>query len=288
MKIAITGGTGFIGRHVLAALQDYCSHQIVIAARTLPCTLQLKSNISVVRLDLNEDTSDAYSCLGEPDLLIHLAWEGLSDFKSTAHFEKELPKQYSFLKNMVVSGTKSIFVTGTCLEYGLLSGELHEDMPCEPTTVYGLAKDSLRQQLSYLKKEYEFKLTWARIFYIEGDSETRPSLFSSLRCNSIAGEEFFNMSQGDQLRDYLSVDTVARLIVSLALKMLDVGKVNLCSGNPVSVRSLVEARIIENGWKIKLNLGYYPYPDYESMAFWGSTKKLNRILQDEAIYTCET
>ena len=37
-------------------------------------------------------------------------------------------------------------------------------------------------------------------------------------------------------------------------------------------------RIVENNWNIKLNLGYYPYLDYEPMAFWGDRKKLDYCL----------
>ncbi len=48
----------------------------------------------------------------------------------------------------------------------------------------------------------------------------------------------------------------------------DIGAINICSGNPISVRKLVEHWLNENAWKIELNLGYYPYPDYEPMAFW--------------------
>jgi len=54
--------------------------------------------------------------------------------------------------------------------------------------------------------------------------------------------------------------------------------VNVCSGRPVSVRRLVEGWIRDNGWTIDLNLGHYPYPDYEPMAFWGERRKLDRIL----------
>ena len=53
---------------------------------------------------------------------------------------------------------------------------------------------------------------------------------------------------------------------------------NVCSGRPVSVRRLVEGWIRDNGWTIDLNLGHYPYPDYEPMAFWGERRKLDRIL----------
>jgi hypothetical protein len=34
----------------------------------------------------------------------------------------------------------------------------------------------------------------------------------------------------------------------------------------------------ENGWEIELNLGYYPYPNYEPMAFWGDCSKIKSII----------
>ncbi len=64
------------------------------------------------------------------------------------------------------------------------------------------------------------------------------------------------MSGGEQLRDYLPVTDVAKYIVSLALQGKDIGNVNICSGKPVSVRKLVEDLIVENDWRIKLNLGH--------------------------------
>jgi dTDP-6-deoxy-L-talose 4-dehydrogenase (NAD+) len=57
------------------------------------------------------------------------------------------------------------------------------------------------------------------------------------------------------------------------------GIVNVCSGQPISVRKLVEGWIKENGWSIDLYLGRYPYPEYEPMAFWGNPDKLNRCLE---------
>jgi dTDP-6-deoxy-L-talose 4-dehydrogenase (NAD+) len=33
----------------------------------------------------------------------------------------------------------------------------------------------------------------------------------------------------------------------------------------------------EKKYEMKLNLGFYPYPDYEPMAFWGDNLKLNTI-----------
>ena len=77
------------------------------------------------------------------------------------------------------------------------------------------------------------------------------------------------MSGGEQLRDFMHVQKVAYQIVKLALSGKETGTLNICSGSPISVRRLVERWMIDNGWNIQLNLGYYPYPDYEPMAFWG-------------------
>ena len=73
--------------------------------------------------------------------------------------------------------------------------------------------------------------------------------------------------------DFLPVTEVAKEIVRFAMLHQDIGTVNLCSGKPFSVRSLVEKWLHDNGWQIKLTLGYYPYPDYEPMKFWGDNTK---------------
>lgn len=81
----------------------------------------------------------------------------------------------------------------------------------------------------------------------------------------------------------LQVTEVARYLVHLAMTNKNNGIVNICSGKPVSVRKLVENWIKENGWTIALNLGYYPYPDYEPMAFWGCADKLSIVIEGTAL-----
>jgi nucleoside-diphosphate-sugar epimerase len=86
------------------------------------------------------------------------------------------------------------------------------------------------------------------------------------------------MSGGEQLRDFLPVARVAEVIVALAIEAHGSGAVNVCSGRPISVRSLVETWLVEREWNMQLELGYYPYPDYEPMAFWGSNSLLKKLL----------
>jgi len=58
------------------------------------------------------------------------------------------------------------------------------------------------------------------------------------------------------------------------------GVINCCSGVPVTVKQLVQEYLKENNQSIKLNLGYYPYPDYEPMHFWGDNNKLKTIIHE--------
>ena len=277
MKVAVTGASGFIGRHVLAELERRLVEATVVLRPTSIDSLS-RAKLAVVRMDLRNPPTNAFELMGAPDVLLHLAWGGFPNYKSQQHVEQELPAQYRFLKGLVESGLKNLLVTGTCFEYGMQSGLLREDMETQPSNPYGLAKDTLRRQLESLKSARSFALTWVRLFYLYGDGQAASSLLPQLRGAVKRGDKIFNMSGGAQLRDYLPVTEVAQCLVSLALGNRDNGIVHVCSGKPISIRSLVEGWIQENNWVIKPNLGCHPYPDYEPMAFWGERKKLDCCL----------
>lgn len=272
MRIAITGASGFIGRHVIETLRSHDA-EIVAVTRDADRLSELPPSITIVEMDIANADGNAFERLGRPDVLIHLAWDGLPNYKSLHHFESELPRQYQFLKGLIEAGLPSLLVTGTCFEYGMHSGPMAADRQTKPNNPYGYAKDALRKQLQFLQAAQHFDLIWARLFYMYGEGQPRTSLYPLLKEAVARGDKVFNMSGGEQLRDYLPVEEVARNIAKLALARRDIGATNICSGKPISVRRLVEQWLLENNWKIELNLGYYPYPDYEPMAFWGEDQQ---------------
>lgn len=280
MKIAVTGASGFVGRHVLTELLRH-ETEIVAVTRDAARLRGFSESVRVAEMDIACPAPDCFEQMGCPDVLIHLAWDGLPNYRSLHHFETELPRQYLFLKAMVEAGLPSLLVTGTCFEYGMQSGSLSEDMPARPGNPYGYAKDALRQQLEFLKSARPFNLTWARLFYMYGEGQPGTSLYPKLKEAVLRGDKVFNMSGGEQLRDYLPVEQVARQVVQCALTHRDIGIVNVCSGEPTSVRRLVERWMNENHWEIELNLGCYPYPDYEPMAFWGDRHRLDANLEQQ-------
>lgn len=280
MRVALTGPTGFIGRHVLAELGR---RNVEIVALSRHHDVSFKNEkVTFVALDITSATSVDYNDIGSPDVLIHAAWGGLPNYSSLHHIEQELPLQYSFLSRLIKSGLPALVVTGTCFEYGMQSGPLSESNPTRPITSYGLAKDILRRQLEMLKSHHNFNLAWGRIFYPYGEGQGPKSLLSQLRDSVLKGDAAFNMSGGEQLRDYLPVELVADYLVDLAVMRADCGPVNICSGEPVSIRRLVEAWLEKNNASIALNLGHYPYTDYEPMAFWGDNLRLNQTLQRQS------
>jgi len=278
MKVAVTGASGFIGRHVLNALAERGATKIVAVSRKV--FNELPKTARHVALDIADASEADYERLGRPDVLLHLAWGGLPNYLSLHHFERELPAQYHFLRAMVAAGLPSLLVTGTCYEYGMMSGELVEDATLPPSNPYAYAKVALRRQLQFLKAQQPFNLTWARLFYMWGEGQAPTSIYPLLRAAVARGDASFPMSRGEQLRDYLPVTEVAEALAALAGR--DAGTVNICSGRPVSIRSLVEGWIAENHWSIKPELGRYPYPNYEPLAFWGSRSKLDATLNRQA------
>jgi dTDP-6-deoxy-L-talose 4-dehydrogenase (NAD+) len=135
--------------------------------------------------------------------------------------------------------------------------------------------------LEELQLQANFDLKWVRLFYMYGKGQNPNSLFSQLDKAIVGQDEVFNMSGGEQVRDFLPVDKVAEYVVKIALQNEVTGIINCCSGKPVSVKQFVNHYLEEKNAALTLNLGYYPYPDYEPMAFWGNDKKLKKIITNE-------
>lgn len=280
MKILVTGATGFIGNYVVEELMKF-GYDIIATSRTRSKASEMSwwEKVKYVECDL-DSSIDFYKKFNSPDLVIHLAWDGLPNYTESFHYEKNLPANYAFLKNLIISGLKDLTVLGTCFEYGLASGCLTEETVTEPVTPYGLAKDTLRKFVESLRIKNQFNFNWIRLFYVYGKNQNKNSLVSQIEAAIENEEEVFNMSGGEQLRDYLPVKKAAEFIVRITLQKEITGIINCCSGKPVSVRKFVEDYLQNKKSEIKLNLGYYPYVDYEPFAFWGNNSKLENILKE--------
>jgi dTDP-6-deoxy-L-talose 4-dehydrogenase (NAD+) len=104
MKISVTGATGFIGNHVIKNLLEYQGNiQIIASSRNAEKANNFRcfSKVRYLPFDVNAAPKDCFRYFGEPDALIHLAWEGLPNYKDLFHLEKNLYADYFFLKSMI-------------------------------------------------------------------------------------------------------------------------------------------------------------------------------------------
>lgn len=283
MKILVTGATGFIGNYVAGYLVEQ-GHE-VIASSSSPVEniqhLAWADKAAYVQWKIGDLTDiNLFKHFKEPDLAIHLAWSVLSDFRSLDHVTCVLPDHCRFLENLIDNGLKQLTVTGTCFEYGLQEGCLSEEMCSKPDNAYAKAKYSLFLFLEELQKQYDFELKWLRLFYMYGKGQSEKSLVPQLEKAVRSGDKVFNMSKGDQVRDYLPVEEVAQKIIKLGLQHNVSGIINCCSGKPVTVLEFVLDYIRSNNYNVELNPGYFPYSPLEPFKFWGSTLKSELALKE--------
>nr|WP_249794624.1 NAD(P)-dependent oxidoreductase [Bradyrhizobium sp. Oc8] len=275
----VTGATGFVGRHVVSALLAK-GHSVTAVARNADKARSMPwfTRVHFVSCDLHGDFRPLLSEDLRPAALIHLAWPGLPNYRDFFHLGRNLPADLAFLEAAVDAGVSQIMVAGTCLEYGMQYGPLTERAATAPITTYGFAKDSLRKSLQFLQQKKPFILQWMRLFYMYGEGQSPKSLLAQLDRAIDERAPLFRMSAGDQLRDYLPVEEVAANFV-LALENSEAcnGVINCCSGKPISVLDLVLQRCQARASDIELQRGYYAYPDYEPLAFWGAPSKLNDL-----------
>ncbi|WP_459856804.1 NAD-dependent epimerase/dehydratase family protein [Humidesulfovibrio idahonensis] len=279
LRVLVTGATGFVGRHVVEALLAHgCDVSALCRDAAKAEAMPWHGRAKVIQGDIADLSDGQMDMLAGHGRILHLAWEGLPNYKAESQVTEVLPRHLAFLSRLVEHGARHLLVTGTCLEYGLQEGALAEDAPCAPVTAYGRAKNALRLALEPVCAARGATLQWARLFYMHGPGQSEKSLLSQLDRAINSGATTFDMSGGEQVRDYLSVTQVADLLARVALQDRVTGVINCASGRPVTVRALVEAHLRRRGADLGLNLGHYPYPDYEPMRFWADTAKLAAAL----------
>ncbi len=276
MRVAVTGAGGYMGRYVVRELLSR-GHKVT-AVDLHYKEVDSRAEFSDVKIFSGE--KDIYAQLGKPDLCIHLAWQDGFIHNSPKHMEN-LSDHFIFLKNMIEGGCKNIAVMGTMHEVGFWEGCVKADTPCRPLSLYGVAKNALRQSLLLLGQNRDVNIYWLRAFYIMGDDTRNSSIFTKLLEAQEIGKKEFPFTTGENQYDFITIKELARQIVAASTQSKYTGIINVCSGKPVSLKDKVNAFIEEKGLDIRLQYGAFPERPYDSKIIYGDNTIIQKILEAE-------
>ena len=226
VRVAVLGASGFIGQWVVRKLAG--------------------QGARVCAIGRDSDLLDTLRRL-RPSITFNLAGYGVDpserDEAAAYRINAELPgtlaEAVSAWRNPVWPGQDLVHV-GSGAEYGNAGGDLREDGPVRPTSLYGRSKWHGTQAVTQRCRELGLRGLTARLFTVYGPGERAGRLLPSLLEAARAGQ-VVPLSPGLQRRDFTYIEDVAEGLLLLGLASAKAGEVvNLATGRLNTVRSFVE------------------------------------------------
>jgi len=245
-RVLVTGATGFIGRHVAAALLEQGAEVHVV---TRPGTVTPGRHLGdALRLDLAV-TGSASAAVEQlrPAITFHLAGYGVDPAEREAELAErlnhgvaaELARICADRRDMSWVGQHLVH-TGSALEYGTAAGDLAESTVPTPTTQYGITKLAGTQAIHRVVQEGDLRAVTARLFTVYGPGEHPSRLLPSLLRAAREGTSL-ELTDGSQRRDFTWVGDVVDVLLRLGLAPRpDLGVVNVATGVLTTVRDFAE------------------------------------------------
>lgn len=239
MRVLLTGATGFIGQHVLEALQQRGIDTLTLGRHRPPGNGEfIQANL--LHDDLSQSLKDC-----EASHLLHLAWytEPGKFWHSPLNNHWQQASQ-RLARAFIAQGGQHLVAAGSCAEYDWSMGHCHEDeTPLHPTSLYGYAKNTTRQAYEELCRQHKVRFAWGRVFFPYGPGEPMGKLLPSVHRVLLGRQPAFAINT-QAYRDYIHVSDVASAFLTLLTSPAH-GAYNIASGKPVRLAELIERMATE-------------------------------------------
>lgn len=202
MNILITGGTGFIGTHLVKAL---CNHHQLHVLVPPNLDFVIPDSVKVIEFSDNIPTLHYYLIENNIEGIVHLA----TLFIAQHHSEQ--------IKEMILSnvylGTAILeAVQGTSVQWFLNTGTIwqnykNDSLEYNPVNLYAATKEAFIDMAAFYIETSNLKFVTLKLSDTFGAGDTRRKLFTVLKEAAISGEEL-RMSPGEQYLDILYISDI--------------------------------------------------------------------------------
>ena len=245
MKILVTGGSGFIGTNLIAALNE-AGHTVF--------NYDLKQGFDILDYGLLRTKAAGM------DAIIHLAAKVKVQECEQNPAETIITNTIgteNVLRAAVETSVKKVLIASSAAIYGNnQSLPLEESTQAMPINVYGLSKAAAEKIAASFFEKHGQKTNCFRIFNVYGPHQDASSQYSAVIpifiSHAMRNEDLTIYGDGTQTRDFIFIkDVVGAFSASL---QSDFGEivVNIASGMPVSVLELAQKIISLSGSKSKI------------------------------------
>ncbi|ADV82677.1 NAD-dependent epimerase/dehydratase family protein [Terriglobus saanensis] len=270
-RVLVTGGSGTLGYNILRQLAATGRFNIIAPLRSRHTLLQdFGDTVQFVDHELSDaiHTAQIFE-RANPDVIIHCAASGLRPPKGSwfdlMHFNVESTMRL-FQMNCRFDHHSHFIYISTGLVYREQGRPLRETDPIETLHPYGASKAAGDSMLQAAAAEFKRRLTILRPFAFTGKHDGGERLFPRILTAAAEGK-VLPMTQGDQIRDFCSVDDIARAVMMVTEREEAplIEKFNLGSGKSLPLKDLVRDVCIQLNLDVKFDLGAVKMHPYEPM-----------------------
>jgi len=285
-RILITGGGGYLGSklaeilattHAEIHLLDVKFNEIAVKLNTEYTHL---SNI-VCDLTNKEEIENAIN-FSQPDLVFHFAalLDRVRDFSNYDQLYKvNVEGTLNLLEGLKRVNYSGLYYASSSEVYGNKNpSPFREDQNPSPVSPYSLTKLMAENLISTYSLIKDKPYTILRLFNFYG-SQMPPTFFLSQLEKSLSKNIPFEMTGGEQKRDFISIEVLIELILKVANKPKSNQEIiNICSGQATSIKELALRTASYQDKLHLLRIGALPYRLNEIWEMIGDTNKLSKIL----------
>jgi UDP-glucose 4-epimerase len=244
MKVLITGGSGFIGSHIVKKCLDM-NYTIVVVDRQSP-NEHIDKSVKYYKMDIRDEQMHIIFKVEQPDIVIHHAAQVVvSDSVQNPLNDADINilGTINILHCCGLYGVKKILFASSAAVYGMPNVlPISENHPIRPISVYGASKYSAEVYIQTFSNFYNFDYVILRYSNVYGNRQNNRGeggLISILIDRIMKQESIYIYGDGSQTRDFIHVDDV----VEANIKAMLINKnmiLNIGTGISTSVNLLLE------------------------------------------------